>query len=109
MEAGGEGDVAELVDGYLSQEFLGEVQGETRPQRIEHGLEFLAGHRGQAGDKFVQFLVRHGVYTQENTWLVCSRPADYKETPAGVLLRIDRQQGRIECFCGVIEMQCGYA
>jgi hypothetical protein len=79
VEAGGECDVAELVDGYLSQEFLGEVQGETRPQRLEHGLELLAAHRGQAGDKFVQFLVRHGVYTQEKPGrLAIARPTEKK-------------------------------
>lgn len=98
VEAGREGHVAELVDGDLSQEFFGEVQRETHPQRLEQGRELLAAHRSQACDKFVQFLVRHGVYTQHQLGRLVSRRADYqlptaKEIPAGVLLRIDGRQG----------------
>jgi hypothetical protein len=69
VEAGGEGHVAELVDGDL----------------------------GQACDKFVQFLVRHSVYTQEKPGRFAGRRADRQLSTAKKILA---------GVCDIISWQC---
>ena len=95
MEVDGECHVAELVCRNLGQEIIGEIQRKTRLQRIEEGLEFLSVHRGQAGDQFIQFVIGHGVYTQQ---MPSQSGAAGAAMPVGFLVRIDGLTRRIEWF-----------